>query len=245
MKKALITAALTLTYGVAHADWSGTASLGASLAGGNSEAESISGALRLSSTVDKWQHTIFGDILKGEATLITENADGTRTFDSQPTSDRLAVGYQPKYFWRENTYLFGVLDWNQDKPADIDSRTTQVVGVGHQFWATDTGSFSAELGVGGKQTEFVSAAEDTDEAITYVAANYLNRISDQTTVNADLRADIGSDNTATDIGVGIAYKLSDRVALKLSYLVRNNSDIVGALGEKTDSVAGFSLVSDL
>lgn len=245
MKKILISLAVAAACGTANAEWSGSASLGASIASGNSEAESISGALRLSSRQDKWEHTIFGDILKGEATTVTNNADGTRTFNTQDTSNRLALGYQPKYFWRESTYLFGVLDWTQDKPGDIDSRTTQVVGVGHQFWATDTGSFAAELGVGGKQTEFVSATPKTDEAITYVAANYLNSISEQTTINADLRADIGSDNTATDIGVGVAYKMSDNMALKFSYLVRRNSDIVGALGDKTDTVAGFSLVTDL
>ncbi|MEM9604930.1 MAG: DUF481 domain-containing protein [Pseudomonadota bacterium] len=245
MKTFLIPLALATACGSAYAEWSGTASLGASLAGGNSEAESISGALRLSTTRGKWEHTVFGDILKGEATVITNNPDGSRTLSTQSTADRLAVGYQPKYFWREDTYLFGVLDWNQDKPADIDSRTTQVLGVGHQFWTTNTASFSAELGIGGKQTEFVSATADTDEAITYLAANYLNRISEETTINADLRADIGSDNTATDLGLGVSHALSERAALKVSYLIRNNSDIVGSLGEKTDTVLGISLVSDL
>ncbi len=245
MKKSLTTIALSLALSTAYADWSGTASLGASFAGGNSEAESISGGLRLSSTVDKWQHTIFGDILKGDATLVIVNPDGSRTFETLPTSDRIALGYQPKYFWRDDTYLFGVLDWSQDKPADIDNRTTQVIGVGHRFWSDDTSRLTAELGFGSKQTAFVSDNDDLSEGILYAAANYSNRINEQTTLNADFRTDIGSDNTATDIGIGMAYKLSDRVALKFSYLIRNNSDIVGSLGEKTDSVAGFSLVSDI
>ncbi len=244
MKK-IIVAGLVFLTGAVQADWSGTASLGASFATGNSEAQSISGSLRLNKRHDKWEHTVFGDIFKGNATVITEQADGTIEISTLDTSDRIGIGYQGKFYWREKTYFFGLLDWDKDVPSDIDSRTAQIVGVGHQFWANGTDSFTAEFGVGAKQTDLVSSDEDLSEGVTYIAAQYLNRLNDQATLNADFRSDIGAENTATLLGLGISYKLSDRMALKLSYLMRNNSDIEGALGEKRDTVAGFSLVSDL
>nr|MBX2881802.1 hypothetical protein [Granulosicoccus sp.] len=55
--------------------WSGTATLGASSATGNSEASSISGSIRLDKTVEKWEHLLFGSVFKGNSTIIVEERD--------------------------------------------------------------------------------------------------------------------------------------------------------------------------
>ena len=243
--------------------WAGTATLGATSSSGNAEASSISGSIRLGKTVGLWEHLVFGSLLKGEATSLVERRDATGDViidpaTSQPirdivttnNSDRLALGYQPKYYWRPNTYFFGLLDYEQDEPANIDTSTRQVIGIGHRFWSTSQGYFSGELGFGNKTLEPVTG-NDLDSGIGYLGLNYLNRFTENVTFNADLRSDFGDENTFMELGLGLAVKVSQRMALKLSHFIRNNtdlSDLQGAtnpLADDGDSVTTFNLVIDI
>ena len=162
---------------------------------------------------------------------------------------RIAIGYQPKFYWRPNTYFFGILDWEQDEPANVDLSTRQIIGVGHRFWGTDRGFFSGEAGFGNKELEPV-IGDDLSGGIAYLGLNYLNRINDLTTFNADLRADLGDNNTFVEIGLGLAFKLSQRLALKIAYFARGNTDLaldsdINPLSTDNDTVTTINLVVDL
>jgi len=239
--------------------WSGTATLGATSTTGNAEASSVSGAVRVGKTVGQWEHLLTANLLFGEQTVVREriDADGNPIEDNngQPivdiftagNSERIALGYQPKFYWRPNTYFFGILDWEQDEPANIDLATRQVIGVGHRFWSTPQGYFSGEAGFGNKVLEPVNGS-DLSGGIAYLGLNYLNRVSENTTFNADLRADLGGDNTYVELGLGLAFKVSERLALKVSYFTRGNTDLdnpTNALSSDNDSVTSFNLVLDI
>lgn len=239
--------------------WSGSATLGATNSTGNAEAQSISGAIRLGKTVGQWEHLVFGSIIRGESTIIVDrldaqgdpitNADGSPVRDivTASNSERFALGYQPKFYWRPNTYFFGILDWETDEPANIDSSTRQVIGIGHKFWSTPQGYMSGEVGFGNKILEPVNGS-DLSGGIGYLGLNYLNRVSEALTFNADLKADFGGDNTFTELGLGLAYKVSEKMALKLSHFLRSNSDLTNPsnpLDADNDTVTTFNLVFDI
>lgn len=239
--------------------WSGNATLGATNASGNSEASNINGAIRLSKTVGRWEHLAFGSIFKGTSAIIVEERDDQGELvlgdDGQPVrsiikgdnSNRLAIGFQPRYYWRERTYFFGLIDYEQDKPANIKLGSRQIIGVGHKFYANDSGFLSGEVGFGNKNTDLESG-NDLNGGIGYVGLNYLNRISENVTFNADLRSDFGSDNTYLELGLGVAFKLSEKFALKLSHFSRNNSGIDTSnnpFGSSSDSVTTMNLVIDI
>jgi len=242
--------------------WSGTASLGATSITGNSESSNVSASIRLGKTVGKWEHLVFGSFFRGDSTTLVPSIDpATGTQETDPdtgfpvfeivkgsNSDRLAIGYQPKYYWRPRTYFFGIIDYERDKPANVKLAARQIVGVGHKFFSNEQGYLSAEAGVGNKATEVVYG-DDVSGGVMYFGANYLNRINENITFNADFRADFGGDNTYTEIGLGLAFKLSERMAVKLSHLTRGNSDIDnpvgGALSSKSDSVTNINLVVDI
>lgn len=238
--------------------WSGKASLGATTSSGNAETSNINGSIRLGKTVNKWEHIVFGTLFKGESAIIVDqtvdgvvqtDADGKpiREIIRGDNSDRLALGYTPRYYWKTNTYLFGVLDWERDKPAGIKTATRQIIGVGHRFFADESGFLSAELGFGNKTTDLVDG-DDINGGIGYVGLNYLNRVTENVTFNADLRADFGSDNTFTEIGLGVAFKVSEKLALGISHFTRGNSDITDAnnpFNSNNDSVTTMNLVVDI
>lgn len=239
--------------------WSGTATLGASSATGNSEASSISGSIRLDKTVEKWEHLLFGSVFKGNSTIIVEERDDNNDIvlgdDGRPVrriikgdnSNRIALGYQPKYYWKPKTYLFGILDWETDDPANIDSATRQVIGIGHRFFNNDQGFLSGELGFGNKILR-PNFGEDIKGGIGYLGLNFLHRFSEQASFNADLRSDFGSDNTFVEMGLGLTFKMSEGMALKISHYTRNNSDIEdlnNPLSSSSDSVTSLNLVIDI
>lgn len=233
--------------------WRGTASLGANTATGNSESSNINGAIRLGKTVGRWEHLVFGTVFKGESTIVVtgevDEATGIapRTIVRGDTSDRLALGYQPKYFFSDRTFFFGILDWEQDEPANIDQRTRQIIGVGHRFFSDASGFLSAEVGVGNNTTSVVTG-DDISGGIGYLGVNYLNRLNENTTFTADLRSDFGSDNTFVEFGIGLGFRVSDNISFNVSHFSRNNSDLGSGdspLASSSDSVTTFQLVFDI
>ena len=237
--------------------WSGTASLGATSASGNAEASNINGAIRLSKTVNRWEHLVFGSIFRGRSSIVVEERDDqgnvvtgdngfpNRTIVRGDNSDRIALGYQPKFFYRPNTYFFGILDFEQDEPANLDVASRQVIGVGYRFFANETGFLTGELGFGNKVTNLV-VGDDIDGGIGYLGLNFLSNITDTVSFNADLRSDFGSDNTFIELGLGISFKLSDKLALNFSHFTRSNSDLTDdPFVDSSDSVTTMNLVVDI
>lgn len=254
-------------FGSTFSGWSGQATLGATTSSGNAEASNINGSIRLGKTVNRWEHLVFGSVFKGrssivvntseleDAGLIVEGADGDETPEriivTGNNSDRLALGYQPKFYYTQKTYFFGLLDWEQDEPANIDTATRQIIGVGHKFYNNASGFLTAEAGFGNKTTNPV-IGEDVDGAVAYVGFNFLNRITDTVTFNADLRSDFGSDNTFIELGLGISFKVSDTVAFKVDHFSRSNSDLGDLVDDdadisisSSDSVTSLNLVFDI
>jgi len=240
--------------------WSGSATLGANMTTGNAESSNISAGIRLGKTSHSrlWEHIVFGTLFKGTSTVVIPdtNADGTPVLDDagQPVrkivkgdnSDRIALGYEPRYYWRpERTFFFGILDYEQDKPAGIKSGTRQIVGVGHNFYRNNSGFFAAKAGVGNKVTEGVTDDGDSSGAIGYLGLNYLNRLSENVTLNADLNTDLGSDNTAYELGLGLTFTLSENLSLNVSNYTRGNTDLedlTNPLSTGSDSVTDIKLV---
>lgn len=239
--------------------WSGTASLGATSTTGNAESSNINGAIRLSKTVDRWEHLVFGTIFKGRSSIIVQAVDQNgapilgddgipqRTIVTGNNSDRIALGYQPKFYYTPKTYFFGILDWEQDEPANLDTATRQILGVGHRFFSNETGFLTAEIGFGNKGTNLV-VGDDVDGGIGYLGVNFLSNITETVTFNADLRSDFGSDNTFVEIGLGIGFKVSEKLSFKIAHFSRSNSDLSagdGPLSSNSDSVTTINLVFDI
>ncbi len=239
--------------------WSGTASLGATSSSGNSESSNVNGSIRLGKTVGRWEHLVFGSIFKGSSSIVIverdQNGDPILGDDGRPqrtivkgdNSDRLALGYQPKFYYSPKTYFFGILDWEQDEPANIDTATRQIIGVGHRFYSTPAGFLTAEVGFGNKTTDLV-LGDDINGGVGYLGLNFLSRVNENVTFNADLRSDFGSDNTFVEMGLGVAFKVSEKMAFKISHFTRSNSDLSSGdnpLSSNSDSVTSMNLVIDI
>ncbi len=206
--------------------WSGSAAFGTTIARGDVEADSTYGNISLSKTAGKWEHLVFGSLLRGSSTVITVNpVTGVSTVDTADNAERILLGYQPKFYWRPRTYFFGILDFEQDEPGNIDSSTRQIVGIGHKFWERGEGSFfNGEVGIGNRSLEPVEGA-NADSGILYLGLNYRNQITETSTFYSNLRADFGDDNESLDLNLGYSFKVSSRLAVNLSLLLYGNTGL--------------------
>lgn len=231
--------------------WQGTATLGGNISTGNSETSNINGSIRLGKTVNRWEHVVFGTVFKGQSSIVVteEGEDGQpiRRIERGDNSNRIALGYQPKYFFSDKLFAFGILDWERDEPSNIDLGTRQIVGVGYRFFSNESGFLSGELGVGNKTTD-VFFGDDISGGIGYLALNYLTRFNENTTFTADFRSDFGSDNTFVEFGLGLAFRVAQNLSLNISHFTRNNSDLTSSdsvMDSSSDSVTTFGLTFDI
>lgn len=233
MKKTLICTALLAAASMPiHAQgWSGSAELGFSNTSGNTKDRTLNTRLDMDNAHGQWRHNIFGDIFHA-------------TSDSVRTAERMALGYKPSYFLNDRDYIFGTARYDSDKFADIDTRWSQVVGMGRQLINSPQTYLEIEAGAGARQTKYVLNPNQLkrSETLLYTGARLTHRLSENARFLQNLRIEHGNANTYVESITGLQLKVTDTVSAKLTHTVRYNNNIVGVQGKKSDQLTGVNLV---
>src|SRR3569832_1164834 len=152
MKKnilALPLAAGAAMAGPAGAQWTGNAEFGFSNTTGNTETSTANLKVDLNHVVGSWRHNLFGE------SIYSDN-------NSIKSAERYMAGYKPSYFFSEKNYMFGILRYDQDRFAFINSRFNEVLGYGRQVYNTRIHVLDGEIGLGARQTDYVSDPSTAD-----------------------------------------------------------------------------------
>ena len=177
-------------------------------------------------------------------------ADGVPVKDivSDRTNDRLAFALEPRWYLAgERRYLFGLLDYDTNPPADIERATRQVVGVGYRLWNDKDNYLAAGVGVGNKSLEKVDG-ETSEGAIGYFGVKIVLALSERVKLDAGLDTDFGGEDGFTEFGAAVGYRIAEPVSLKLGYDARVNpgaEDDSSAFDERLDARASLKLEVDL
>ncbi len=226
-------AAMLLLAGGAQAQWKGDAELGITSATGNTETTNINGKIDATHEDGKWKHNAFAEAYYAED-------------QSTKTAERYVLGYKPKYFLTDKDYMFGLLRYDKDEFSFIDGRTSEVLGYGRQILDTDVHKLEAEIGLGARQTNYVTAPSTAslaeNEGMVFLAGKYVGKISDSAKFSQVLRVEAGEENTAIESVTGLTMAIVGNLASKITYTVRHNTDIEGAMGENTDTITGVNLL---
>lgn len=171
------------------------------------------------------------------------DANGTPVHDriKTTTNNRRFVSAQPRWFFTSVHYLFAHADREINEPANIDTSTRLVGGVGYKLWKSKRDFISAAIGVGYKKLVQVSGESGTD-AIGYVGMRLKRKLRDDVSFNLELDSDFGGESRFSEAGASLGWKLSEQVSLKLKYEARFNSKIINPLNTFDDGVeAAFSV----
>jgi putative salt-induced outer membrane protein len=205
----------------------GSAALGYLSTSGNTESTNGNASFKAIWNVDgPWQHNW---------TALAINA---RTNDVT-TAEAYAAGYKAQRDITAASYLFASADWRQDRFSGYDKQVTEAVGYGRKLIDNERHLLALEGGVGAKQSDLITG-EELDEGIVLGRVDYLLRLSDNSEFNQRFLIELGDDNRYTESTSALKTRIVGNLALVLSYVIKNNSDVPIGI-EKTDRFTALSL----
>ena len=139
----------------------------------------------------------------------------------------------------EASFLFGRLNWRNDRFSGYDTQFSQTVGYGRRLIDKEAHKLNAEIGAGARQSDLADGTSE-NETILRGDLKYTWLLSENSEFRQNFVVESGSANTYVESVTALSAKLLGNLALVASYTVKNNSD-VPPLTEKTDTYTALSL----
>ncbi len=236
MKKILLLACLFGTFcsSVAFAQdtampqWQGEGELGYTAASGNSDSKNLNASLEIGRESGAWKHSASLDLIKAEA-------------DDEDSADSRVFRARSEYRFSETAYLFGATRYEDDRFSGFDFQASISAGAGRVFVDSERHRFEASAGLGFRRLRDETSRDDEDDAIATAEAQYEYRISEHASLSENLLIETGEENTFTESETALSTRINGNLSLKLSYLVKRNSDVPEDT-DRTDEIATVSLV---
>ncbi len=231
-KYSLLALAMVMLAAPAVADdeeeslWSGKATVGFLATSGNTDNSNLNTGFELAYAPGAWVHGV-----ELRAIHATEsNATTAEAYELRWKSERKVSEHQ---------FLFGRLDWREDRFSSFETQLSQTLGYGRRLIRSDKHSLSVEVGAGARQSDLADGTS-ASEAIVRGGLNYVWALGETSEFKQDLVVEAGGDNTFLESVTALSAKLVGNFALVASYTVRHNTDVL-PLTEKTDTRSALSL----
>lgn len=229
-------ALLLLAAMPAAAQWTGKGEAGLALADGNSDTRTANARLALTRTQDAWEH---GVTLGG---LYVRNAGDT-------TAKRWEVGAQTRFDFITDTFWYGGVRYEQDRFSGFEHQGLVTTGLGRRFINNDTTKLLGQAGVGYRffrevdQLGLPDGAKGSDVA-GVASLEFSHALTATTSLFDKFSGEFTSSNSFLQNEIGVAVKMTDRMALALAYAVRHNTDPPTGF-RKTDTLTTVNLVYEV
>ncbi|MDR3444045.1 MULTISPECIES: DUF481 domain-containing protein [unclassified Dyella] len=238
--------------------WTGSGEFGFASSYGNSRSENINAKLGLNQENDLWKNNFFLNGLRSKGEVQVQDQQGNTVDRLTTTANRYDTGASVGYKLDPRSYIVTALRYEHD---DFGANLWQgIVSVGYGYIAlkTDRTELSFEVGPGYKRyrpadvdqsvtqpdgtTATVRVHQDSiSEAVGRGLVNYKYRLTDNTALEDTLLIEAGSDNKYYQNDIGLSVSMTRKVALKLGYQVRYNSDVQPGT-QSTDSLVTTNLL---
>jgi len=216
----------------AAAQWTGKGEAGLAIADGNSNSRTANARVTAARKVDAWEHTL------GLAGLYVRS-------DGDTTAKRWEATGQTRFDFLPNTFWFGGARYEEDRFSGFDHQGLITTGVGRRFIDTEATKLVAQAGVGYKFWESLGVPNDKDSSVTGVASMEFNhQLTETTSVFDRFGGEFTSDNNFLQNEIGVAVKMTDRIALSVAYALRHNTDPPAGF-KKTDTLTTLNLVYEV
>ncbi len=227
-------------------DWSGSGELGLALTTGNTKSQNLNAKLAFKKEDATWKHNFFLNALRSK---------GEANGEYDLTANRYDLGASSGYKFDERSYLVSAARYENDDFSPYTFQWIVSLGYGYTFIKNAQTEFSAEVGPGyrrlDKRAYILTSGEppvatiiDPDARGSIVGRgliSYKHKFNDSTSFENTTLVESGSNNTFLQNDAGLAVSMSDKLALKLGYQVRHNSEI-NPTKENTDQLITTNLV---
>lgn len=217
-----------------HADeaaatgWSGDIGLGYVATSGNTETESVNFKSLLTYRAAPWSYSGKLDVLKG--------SDSDKTI-----ADRVSAEVKADRSLDEASYIFALLNYEDDRFSGYDYRVSETAGYGRRLVRTDAYTLNAEAGLGARQSKASETGQDEREAILRLAGLFEWRISAAATFSEELDGESGGGVAVSRSITTLTTQVAGNLAAKFSLRVSHDSAAPTGV-ERTDSETTVNLV---
>ena len=207
--------------------WSGNIEIGYSASKGNTDELDLSLESKVIYAGTVWKHSFSGE------SSIYENS-GTRL------SEEIALSYDVGYFINSKNYFFNHVSYEKDIAENIDRRIVDAIGYGRIFIKNKDHNLTSEIGVGKRDTKYLTDKEDSSETIGYVGVFYDKKIAHNISLDEELLIIGSSDNQVSKSTTGLNFSITENLSITLRYKIEHASNPPEE-NKKTDSTTDISL----
>lgn len=233
--------------------WSGSGEFGFASSTGNSRSENINAKLGLNQENEQWKNSFFLDGLRSKSQQTVEDVGGNTVKTFNTTANRYDGGASVGYKLDPRSYIVGAGRYEHD---DFGANLWQgIVSLGYGYIALkdERNELSFEIGPGYKRyrpadtyvvvdSESVVVRQPTEsEMVARGLINYKYKLTANTALEDTLLMEAGSKNTYLQNDAGLAVSMTRKLALKVGFQVRHNTDVLPGT-KNTDTLTTTNLV---
>lgn len=234
--------------------WTGSGEFGFASSHGNSRTENANAKLGLSQENEFWKNNFFLTGLRSKGETTVEDANGNTVDRMTTTANRYAAGASVGYKFDPRSYLVGAARYEHDDFGANLWQGTVSLGYGYIALKNERTELSFEIGPGYKKYRpadtTVTAADGSSivqhqptesEPVARGLVNYKYRLNSNTAFEDTFLTEAGTKNTYYQNDAGLSVSMTKKMALKLGFQVRYNSDVQPGT-KNTDTLATTNLV---
>ncbi len=180
----------------------------------------------------------------------------TGTNNYELTANRYEAGASAGYKFDDRSYIVGALRYEHDEFSPYRYQYTASIGYGYQVLKNASDELSFEAGPGYKVVQatsfdivnptppppLLSVKPDSDSNVVLRGLmSYKHNFNATTSFVDTFLVEAGSGNKFYQNDAGLAVKMSDKLAIKVGYQIRSNSQVEAGF-KKTDQLLTTNLV---
>ena len=233
--------------------WSGSGEFGFASARGNSRSENLNAKLGLTQENELWKNNFFLNGLRSKGEVSVVDADGNTINRFSTTANRYEGGASVGYKLDPRSYIVGAARYEHDDFGANLWQSTVSLGYGYIALKNQRTELSFEIGPGYKRYRPANELQDVGgvtvpvrqdtvgEGVARGLVNFKYRLTDNTAFEDTLLAEAGSKNKYYQNDAGLSVSMTKKMALKLGFQVRYNSDTQPGT-QSTDTLTPTNLV---
>lgn len=224
----------TASVAMTHAEddtpqgWSGDAGLGFVVTTGNTETETISAKGTLVYGADHWKHIGKLDLLKSSD-------------DNETSADRVTASAKSERSLNEASYVFGLINFEDDEFSGYDYRVSETLGYGRRLLHDGSITLNVEAGLGARQERLSDSGESKDDGIVRLAGLFEWQIGPSSKFSQELESESGGRLTVTRSLSTLSAQIVGNLAAKFGVRITYTSEVPPGI-DKTDTETSTNLV---
>jgi putative salt-induced outer membrane protein len=243
----------TATDPTSNGGWSGSGEFGFASATGNSRSQNVNAKLGLNQENEQWKNSFFIDALRSKSQQTVVDSAGNTVEQFNTTANRYDGGASVGLKLDPRSYIVGAARYEHD---DFGANLWQgIVSLGYGYIALkdERNELSFEIGPGYKRYRPADVDVVVDgvlvpqhqpsqsEVVARGLVNYKYKLTANTAFEDTFLMEAGSKNTYLQNDAGLAVSMTKKLALKVGFQVRHNSDVLPGT-KKMDTLTTTNLV---